>query len=198
MFGDCVMNVSQEDARASLSTIRDVSVQTKRAFTSAYANPLLILWGLLWIIAFTATHFYIAYAWQIFIAMAVVGSVGTAIVCWLFHSRAPFRVDPSERLGWRITAFWILLFVYIIIWLFLFAPFSGMQCNAFISTAGMFAYIVMGLWFGSTFMVVLGLAMTGVTLVGFYLLTSYYCLWMAIMGGGTLLGTGLYIRVRWR
>ncbi len=73
-----------------------------------------------------------------------------------------------------------------------------MQCNVFISTAGMFAYVVMGLWFNSRFMIILGLALTGVTLVGFYLLTPYYCLWMAIMGGGTLLGTGMYIRVRWR
>ncbi|MFC1635508.1 hypothetical protein ACFL5Z_11760 [Planctomycetota bacterium] len=192
------MNVSQEDARASLTTIRDVRIQTQRAVTSAYANPIMILWGILWIIAFTATHFYIDYAYHIFITMGVIGSVGTAIIFRLFHSKAPFRDDPSERIGWRVAALWILLFVYIMIWLFLFAPFSGMQCNAFISTAAMFAYVVMGLWFGSTFMIVLGLAMTGVTLVGFYLLTSYYCLWMAMMGGGTLLGTGLYIRVRWR
>jgi len=192
------MNVSQEDARASLSTIRNVSVQTRRAVASAYANPLLMLWGVLWIIAFTAAHFYIGYAFQIFMAMAVVGSVGTAIVCWLFHSKAPVRDDPSERIGWRIAAFWILLYVYVTIWLFLLAPFSGMQCNAFISTAAMFAYVVMGLWFNSCFMVVLGLAMTGVTLAGFYFLTSYYCLWMAIMGGGALLGTGLYMRARWR
>ena len=192
------MNVSQEDARASLSTIQDVSIQTKRAVTSAYANPLLILWGTLWVIAFTATHFYIDYAFHIFIAMSVVGSVGTAIIFRLLHSKASFRDDPSERIGWRIAAFWILLLVYITIWLFLLTPFSGIQCNAFICTAGLFAYVVMGLWFGSTFMIVLGLAMTGVTLVGFYLLTSYYCLWMAMMGGGTLLGTGLYIRVRWR
>ena len=192
------MNVSEEDARASLSAIRDASVQTRRAVSSAYANPLLILWGVLWIIAFTATHFYIAYDFHIFTVMAVVGSVGTAIVCRIFHSRAPFRDDPSEHLGWRIAAFWILLFFYIIIWLFLLTPFSGMQCNAFISTAAMFAYVVMGLWFKSIFMITLGLATTGVTLVGFYLLTPYYCLWMAIMGGGALLCTGLYIRVRWR
>lgn len=192
------MNISQEEARESLSKVHDVTVQTQRAITSAYANPILILWGVLWIIAFTATHFYLGYAYQIFTAMAVVGSVGTAIVFWLFHSRAPFRDDPSERIGWRIAALWILLGVYVMIWLFLFAPFSGMQCNAFISTAGMFAYVVMGLWFRSTFMIVLGLAMTGVTLVGFYLLTSYYCLWMAIVGGGSLVGTGLYIRLRWR
>ena len=193
------MNVSQEDARTLLSTIRDVKVQTQKVATSAYANPLLILWGILWIIAYTSAHFYIEYCDHIFKAVSVIGSVGTAIIFFrLFHSNAPFRDDPSEHLGWRIAALWILLYVYASIWLFLLTPFSGMQCNAFYSTAGMFAFVVMGLWFASIFMIVLGIFMTGVTLVGFYLLTSHYCLWMAIMGGGTLLGTGLYIRIRWR
>jgi hypothetical protein len=193
------MNVSQEEAQASLSAIRDVRIQTQRAATSTYASPMMILWGILWIITFTATHFYIEHAYYIFTAMNVVGIAVSVIIFYqLFHSKPPFREDPSEHIGWRIAAFWILLYVYVIIWLFLLAPFSGRQCNAFISTAGMFACVVMGLWFGSTFMVMLGLAMTGVTLAGFYLLTSYYCLWMAVMGGGTLLGTGLYIRIRWR
>ena len=193
------MNVSKEDAQASLSTIREVRIQTQRAAISAYVSPMLILWGTLWIIAFTATHFYGEYGQHIFTAMSIIGGIITAIIFYrLFHSNAPFRDDPSERIGWRIAALWILLYVYVIIWMFMLAPLSGMQCNAFISTAGMFACVVMGLWFRSTFMVVLGLIMTGITLVGFYLLSSYYCLWMAIMGGGTLLGTGLYIRIRWR
>jgi len=57
---------------------------------------------------------------------------------------------------------------------------------------------VMGLWFCSYFMVLLGLGVTAATLIGYYLLTPYYCLWMAAMGGGALLATGVYIRVCWR
>ena len=192
------MNVSQEEARESLSTVRDVTTQTHKAITSAYANPMLILWGVLWIIAFTVTHFYLAYAFYIFTAMAAIGGVGTAVIFGAFHSKAPIKDTSSQKLGWRITALWILLCIYITIWLFLLAPFSGIQCNAFICTASMFAYIVMGLWFDSRFMIVLGLSLTAVTLVGFYLLRDYYCLWMAFVGGGTLFGTGLFIRLRWR
>ncbi len=192
------MNVSQEEAQASLSAVRDATVRTQRAIASAYANPLLILWGMLWIIAFTAAHFYLSYAFHIFTAMAAVGGVGTAVICLVFHSKGPIQETSGPKLGWRIAVFWILLCVYIPIWLFLLAPFSGLQCNAFICTAAMFAYIVMGLWFDSRFMIVLGLALTAATLVGFYILRDYYCLWMAFVGGGALLGTGLYIRLRWR
>jgi len=192
------MNISQEDARKSLSTVQDVIVQTHRAIASAYANPLLILWGVLCIIAFTAAHFYLAHAFYIFMVMNVVGGIGTAVICWVFHSKAPIQDSSYPRIGWRIALLWILLYVYVNIWLFLLAPFSGLQCNAVICTAAMFAYIVIGLWFDSPFMIVLGLAVTVATLVGFYLLTPYYCLWMALTCGGATLGTGLYIRLRWR
>jgi len=192
------MNVSQTEAQESLSTVQDVTVQTHRAIASVYANPLLILWGLLWIIAFTAAHFYLAYDFHIFMVMGVAGGIGTAVVCWVFHSKAPVQDTSYPRVGWRIASFWILLYVYVTIWLFLLAPFNGLQCNAVISTAAMFAYTVIGLWFGSYFMVLLGLTVTVATLVGFYILTPYYCLWMALTGGGAMLGTGLYIRLRWR
>ncbi|MHC4440822.1 MAG: hypothetical protein ACYS3S_26025, partial [Planctomycetota bacterium] len=99
------MNISQEEARASLSTIRDVRIQTQRAAISTYATPMMILWGTLWIIAFTATHFYIEHAYYIFTAMNVVGIAVSAIIFYqLFHSKPPFREDPSERIGWRIAA----------------------------------------------------------------------------------------------
>lgn len=192
------MNVSQEEAQLSLSSVRDTTIRIHRAITSAYANPLLIRWGTLWIIAYTSTHFYLSYAFHIFMAMAAVGGVGTAVIVWIFRSKAPIQETSGPKLGRRIALLWICLCVYIPIWLIILAPFSGIQCNAFICTASMFAYIVMGLWFNNRFMIVLGLALTATTLVGFYVLRDFYCLWMAFIGGGALLGTGLYIRLRWR
>ena len=192
------MNVSQEEARESLSKVRDVTVQTQRAITSVYLSPLLILWGVLWIIAYTTAQFHLTYASHIFTIMSVIGCVGTAVIFWLIHLKAPIRDISSPNIVWRITLFWISLYVYAVIWLFLFAPFSGRQCNAFLSTLAMFAYVVMGLWFTSRFMIVLGLAVTAATLVGYYFIETYYCLWMAIIGGGAFLGAGLYIRLRWR
>ena len=192
------MNVSQKDAQDSLAAVKETMTKTHKAIASGYASDLLIMWGLLWAMAFTATHFYLDHAFYIFMAMGVIGGIGTYIFVHIFRSKVPLKDDSSPKVGWRIWLLWIFLFIYIIIWLSLLAPFNGLQCNAFICTAVMFAYIVIGLWFGSYFMVVLGLAVTAATLVGFFLLTSYYCLWMAPMGGGALLGTGLYIRFRWR
>jgi MFS family permease len=192
------MNVSNEDAQASLAEVKDTMLRTRRAVAASYSSPLLILWGLLLAAAYIATHFYPKYAAYIFWAMAIVGVLGSFAVWPRIKRNLPVKEPAEERLNWRIGGLWWSLFLYIFIWLSIFRPFRGLQINAFIVTAVMFVYIVMGLWFAAYFMVWLGLAVTATTLVGFYLLTPYYCLWMAVTAGGLLLATGLYLHVRWR
>jgi hypothetical protein len=187
-----------ENAYESLAMVDDVMAQTRKAIASTYANPLLILWGIIWVASFTVAHFYLDYAYYIFPAFNVVGGIGTFIILRISHTRPSVRTPASQKMGWRLLWFWLLLFTYVFVWLAILSPFSGRQLNAILSTAAMFAYIVMGLWFGSYFMVWLGLAVTATTLTGFYLLPHYYCLWMAFTGGGAILCTGLYIRFRWR
>ena len=191
------MDVSNEDAQVSLAAVKDTMLKTRKAVAAAYSSPLLILWGLLWVAAYTATHFYLKYADVIFGAMAGVGLLGSFFVWPRVKRNLPVKEPTEEKLNWRIGGLWWALFIYVFIWLNLFRPFNGMQMNVFICTAVMFAYVIMGLWFAAYFMVWLGLAVTAATLVGFYLLTPYYCLWMAVTAGGALLGTGLYLRARW-
>ncbi|MGA2172209.1 MAG: hypothetical protein ABSG82_04240 [Sedimentisphaerales bacterium] len=192
------MNVSNEDAQASLAAVTETMLRTRKAIAAAYSSPLLILWGLLWVAAYTASHFYLKYAGGIFGAMAGVGVPGSFFVLRRVKQTMPVKEPTEEKLNWRIGGLWLLLFVYMCVWLNLLGPVNGMQINAFICTVVMFAYIILGLWFTAYFMVWLGLAVTATTLVGFYLLTPYYCLWMAVTAGGALLATGLYLRARWR
>lgn len=193
------MNISEEEARNSLEQIHTVAGQTRRAIASSYASPLLILWGLIFVVAYTGTHFFGAWASHIWTVLDAIGVIGTFLICWRqFRSAKPTKISPGEKIGWRIFWFWALLFVYVFFWLKILAPLSGVQLNAFLVTIIMFAYVAKGLWLESYFLVWLGLAVTGITLLGFYVIpTGYYCLWMAPMGGGALLGTGLYIRFRW-
>jgi uncharacterized Tic20 family protein len=192
------MNVTNDDAVQSLAQVEQTMAKTRKAVAAAYSSPLLILWGLLWVAAYTATHFYLKYAAIIFGVMAGVGLLGSFFVWPRVKRKLPIKTPTEEKLNWRIGGLWWSLLIYVFIWLSIFSPVNGMQINAFICTAVMFAYVIMGLWFAAYFMVWLGLAVTATTLVGFYLLPSYYCLWMAFTAGGLLLGTGLYIHVRWR
>lgn len=194
------MNISREDAQDSLEQIEAVASRTRKTIISRYDSGILILWGAVWFIAFIGTHFFLLWVWHMWTILGTVGIVGTILICWRQSRLAkPTKISADKKLGWRFFWFWTFLFAYMFIWLNILAPFNGRQMNAFMCTAIMFAYVTMGLWSRSYYILWLGLAVTCTTLVGFYLIPpSYYCLWMAPMAGGALLGTGLYIRLRWR
>jgi hypothetical protein len=194
------MDISEQDAKESLEQVAAVHSQTIKTIASTYASGLLMIWGLVCMIAYLGTHFFLARANYIWMVSNGLGGLATfLLVRRQFREAKPTKIPESEKIGWRVFWFWMLLGVYIFVWLSLVSPISGLQMNAFIMTAVMFAYVVIGLWnAGSLFMVWLGLAVTCATLVGFYAIgPEYYCLWMAATAGGGLFGTGLYIRVRW-
>ena len=74
-----------------------------------------------------------------------------------------------------------------------------MQVNVFMVTVIMFAYVIMGIWEKINFMIYLGLAVTASTIIVFFFLNhTYYCLYMAATAGTLMLGTGIYLQLRWK
>jgi MFS family permease len=194
------MDISEKEAQYSLDQIQSVATHTRRTLAASYDSVMLMMWGLIWILGFLGTHFFLRWVWWIWMVLGGIGGIATFLYSWRqFRSANPIKVPAAEKIGWRIFLFWSLLFVYIFIWLSILKPGHGIQLNAFICTAIMFAYIVTGLWFKYYYMLWLGIVVTCTTLVGYYLIpTSYYCLWMALTGGGAIFGTGLYIRIFWK
>jgi hypothetical protein len=194
------MNITNEDAVQSLAQAEDIMAKTRQSLVSTYAGPFLILWGLIWVVSYVGTYLFLAWADRIWNITGILGVLGTICIFWKLFGRGPAVRNSSDRhLVWRTILFWPLVFIYAYIWLNIVRPGNGIELNAFLVTVIMFAYVIIGLWFGSWLMVVLGIAVTGVTLVGFYLIpVYYYCLWMAFTAGGGLLGTGLYMKLRWR
>ena len=194
------MNISQEEARNSLEQIQSTTTRTRRTIAAGYDSVVLMMWGMIGILGFLGTHFFLRWAWPIWMGLSGIGCIATLALSWRqFRSGNPVKVPAAEKIGWRIFLFWSLLFVYMFIWLSILRPRHGIQLNAFMITTIMFAYVVIGLWFKCYYMVCLGIAVTLTTLIGFYLIPPiYYCLWMAATAGGTILGTGLYIRLFWK
>ena len=74
---------------------------------------------------------------------------------------------------------------------------SDRKISAYWATVPMFAYIIMGLWL-DRFFLVLGTLVTLATLAGYYFITDYFFLWMAVVGGGSLVAGGVFIRKNWK
>ncbi|MFC1765124.1 hypothetical protein ACFL6U_24010 [Planctomycetota bacterium] len=193
------MNVSHEDAQNALDLVQETQKRLRRAISEGQLSSLLLLWGLIWIIGSIALHFLGGpRGGTVFAILDVIGFVATFLISRQAPHQKAIRGPQDQILFWHIWGLWIALILYGVAWLFLLKPITSLQLGVFLSTLAMFGYVVMGLWFASYFMVWLGLGVTVLTLFGYYLLPDYCYLWTAVTGGGTVCGTGLYIRKYWR
>jgi len=205
------MDVSKQEARDSLDQIQAAVSQTRKRIAAGSTAPLLILWGAIWFVAYLGT--YLSYLFNFeFYCLRLTHRVSIGIhfagLCWMVLvligvaaswiigvRRAPVKSPHNRRWGFC----WLILFVYAGVWLALLWPWNEYQINAFLASIPMFAYVVMGLW-ADRVLLWLGIAVTLLIIVGFFLFhfQPAFWLWMAILGGGALAGTGLYIRKAWR
>ncbi len=192
------MDIDKNQAQESLDAVQETIGKAEKSIFSAYANPMLILWGTVWVVAYTASHFYLQHVWAIMWTAAAIGGIGSFFIILKYFSDAPVKSASGNNLLRKVVWMWIFLSLYLLIWLYILKPFNGQQLNAFLMTAAMFAYVIMGLWFSSRFFIALGLIITVTTLIGYAALKPYYCLWMAATVGLALLLTGIYIRLKWR
>lgn len=197
--------ISKAEAQLALNEINSVIGRTQKAIASGPAAPILMLWGLVWAIGYSITHFKPELAGAAWMLLVFIGAAGS---WWLGVSLHSPVKSPND---WKIGIFWLVLFGYANAWLLLLAPdalprgqewmtkhpFTSNQIGAFFATVPMFAYVVGGLWFGR-FFIWLGLLVTLLIFGGYFLLHNYFNLWMAFTGGGSLILAGAYMRKYWK
>jgi hypothetical protein len=198
------MNISKEEASEALGQIDDAISQTRRTIGQGNSSTKLILWGVIWMIGYSCSQFVPAKAQTIWLCLVGLGTLGS--LNWGARSKP----HPQSPNGSRIGSGWLVLFAYAVFWFFLFhldnqsgrlrlhfEPSSGLQSGVFFATVAMCAYVLAGLWLGR-FFIWLGATVTLLTVVGYFLMPDWFCVWMAITGGGSLIVAGLYIRRFWR
>jgi hypothetical protein len=192
------MEITQHAAQESLDEVRRITRETRTAIANTGIGEILMLWGVIWFVAFGATQFWPQQAGWVWLVGDTLGVIGTILLATGMVRPHPVRSPAMRRAGWRMFGFWCVLSAYSWFWLFILPPMTGLQVSAFITTIVMFAYVVLGLWFESPFLTALGLIVTVFVAAGYWLWPQYYCLWLSFAGGGALFGSGLYMRARWR
>ena len=130
------MDISEKEAQDSLDQIQAVATHTRKTIAASYDSVMLMMWGLIWILGFLGTHFFLRWVWWIWTVLCGIGGIATFLYSWRqFRSANPVKVPAAEKIGWRLFLFWTLLFVYISIWLSILKPDHGIQLNAFICTS---------------------------------------------------------------
>jgi hypothetical protein len=194
--------VTKAEALAALQEIDRVILLTRQTIARAGSAPIVIMWGIIWMVGYTCTQFLPDQAGWFWTVLDIGGIMGSfAFRKWSAHS--PVKNPNSARIGIS----WLVLIGFGVIWLFLLRPWQGAKVSdvpdlghrisAYWATVPMFAYVIMGLWL-DRFFIWLGAIVTIATVAGYIYIGNYFYLWMAVVGGGSLVVGGAFIKKFWK
>lgn len=185
------MQLSPQEAAAALAEIEDARARMRHVIRSHRGHAYLWIWGVAWVIMPLLVFFRGEAASRLFGWICLVAGVASAVVGFTQHRQ--IRVPINTRLFGAIAT----LLGFAAIFPFVLGVRPDLKAiYAFICLVAMQVYVVAGIW-TDCYLLWLGLAVTALILIGFFLLPGIFWLWMAIFAGGSLIATGFYVRYRW-
>jgi hypothetical protein len=179
------MSITHEDAANALRLADQAGQRSRMLRGYQSAAPHLILWGCVYAATYAFTYFRPGHgglAWLAVVPLAVIGDV---VIAWY---------DRGDRCTWTVVLVPPVAFLALIIaTIAIMQPHDPRQMGAFVPLAVAWVYILIGSLFGLR-MVFAGIALGGATLFGYFFLYTWFMLWMAAVGGGTLVLSGLWLR----
>ncbi|CAN5339237.1 hypothetical protein BH11PSE4_BH11PSE4_04510 [soil metagenome] len=180
--------IDRREAAAALTDIDDIVQRVRQSRIYQVSSLMLMWWGPL-----TAIGYVMSWAWPIhagygWVVIDLVGVAGS------FAISARERVGTGTRgLDAKMVAALLLFFGFGLLWSVGIVHFTPRQLGAFWPIYCMLVYTIVGLWVGPAF-VAIGLGISALTLIGFYVAGSWFELWMAVVNGGGLLLGGFWMR----
>ena len=184
--------ISTEQAAEALKEAAIAEKRSRAAYSYSLSAPYFFIWGTVWLLGYGAEalvplqHLSRSWTGWSWLGLTFVGIVA----CIIVGRRQALR---NGRPVWRIGA------LFLIIWLYLLASFSVMhphseqQVGAYIPLLFAAVYAAIGLWLGLRYILV-GAFMAAATLGAYFFLPEYFFFWMALVGGGSLILTGFWLR----
>lgn len=180
-------NIDPGEAASALSDIDSIAHRVRQSRIYDLASLMLMMWGALTFAGYLVTYLaprYAGYAWP---AVYAAGIAGSFAISAFGYSRNRVRTFDFRTL----VAF--LLFIAFGIFCSRLGHFTPRQLGTFWPIYFMLAYTIAGLWVGHAF-VAIGLCITVLTLIGYFLIGDAFDLWMAFVNGGGLILGGLWMR----
>jgi hypothetical protein len=189
------MNISPEEAARALNNIEASRASMRSVIRSHNGHYYLWLWGGIW--SAMALLFQessseqkggIACCW-----LALAGLALSFLIGWTQNKRVRGPID-KRFVGAAIA---LLVFGYAVWPIVLGLPHRAQVMFAYQCLVWMQIYILSGLWFDN-YLFWVGLLVSALVLVGLLCFAAIFWWWAAIVLGGSLIGTGFYVRFFWR
>jgi hypothetical protein len=177
------MVLSPQDAAGALREIETAQIRSATLHGYERSAPQLLLWGVLWVVGYGLNDLFPAYGGAIWAAI-----VPTGLVAGFVTLRR-----TGHAVGWRYGIVMLTFVAFFAGAFFVLWPVSPKQIAALIPLAVAGAYVVAGVWLGARY-VATGIAVAALTLIGFVLLKAHFFLWMAGVGGASLILAGIWLR----
>jgi hypothetical protein len=179
------VTISRQDAAAALREVESAQQRTLDLRGYERGAPHLFLWGVIWIVGYAASYFLPTLATPVWIALNVLGVAGSF---WIGR-RNGTRSRYQGRFGACVSA----ILIFVVATYYVLRPRDPAQLGAYPALVVALGYALAGIWGGGRW-IVAGSVLAGLTLLGFGLMHHYFMLWMAAVGGGSLLLSGLWLR----
>lgn len=180
--------ISPEEAARALAAIEGSQASMRASLRARRGHLHLWLWGAIWIVMALSAEIGGDATARFFPILATAGGVGSFLIGRAQNQA--IRIPLDRRFLWVMSA------------TLLFGPTWIMTTSGFTGPKAIFAfggllvaqiYVIAGIWF-DTYLLRLGLVIAAAMLIGLLLLPAYFWIWVAIAGGGPLIGTGIYVR----
>jgi hypothetical protein len=183
------MSLSPAEAQSALKDIEKTENRTAASQHARASAPYLVMWGVIWAIGYTVSAYTPQLSW-IWLTLIVGGIVGSVIL-GMMQARTFGR---GREYSWRYFGSFGAIGVFLFVLLSIMQPVDYNQVSAiFPLIIGLF-YAFIGIWTKGWRMLPLGLALIGLTALGFFALPQHFLYWMAGVGGGGLILGGLWLR----
>ena len=182
------MSLSSHEAAASLSEAEKARQRSARLYVYRKSSPHLVMWGIIWIFGYCGTALSPSHSNWIWGVLMLAGMLGGVVI----HRRTRCAADTNERHAWRwfaliAIALFFVMATYTLMW-----PVHGRQMAAYPVLLTGSIYTAVGLWTGVRY-IVTGVVVVALALVGYFYIEPIL-LWMAFVGGGSMILAGLWFR----
>jgi hypothetical protein len=181
-------SIDSKQAASALSDIAEIARRVRQSTIYTLASLMLIMWGVLVFAGYVVTFMSPRHAGYGWLAVYVVGIVGTVVISARNRARSGIRTFDYRMLAAFLL--FVAFGIFASVWLGHLTP---RQMGTFWPIYFMMVYTIAGLWVGHAF-VAIGLGIIALTLVGYFFVGDSFELWMAFVDGGGLILGGLWMR----
>jgi hypothetical protein len=180
--------IDSKQASEALNDIEEIVRRVRQSTIYNLASLMMIMWGVLVFSGNVASFLWPRSAGYVWLAVNATGIAGSFAISGFGHARTGVRSFDVRTLVALLLFFAFGIFASS--WLGHFTP---RQLGTFWAIYFMLVYTIGGLWVGYAF-VVIGLAITTLTLIGYFFVGGWFEPWMAVVNGGGLILGGLWMR----